>query len=112
MGIPIGMCNSCKEYTVNITIPCCDYFSDKNNKEKIIKNSIVLPNGNNMNSYYDNNLNLNLNQNKEDEGFNISLSPISKGKKNKINFNQMNINYDSSNNKYNSSNIDTKKTNN
>ena len=111
MGIPIGMCNSCKEYTVNITIPCCDYFSDKNNKEKIIKNSIVLPNGNNMNSYYDNNLNLNLNlnQNKEDEGFNISLSPISKGKKNNINFNQMNINYDSSNNKYNSSNIDTNK---
>ena len=106
MGITIDSCKGLKGYIGNISIPCCDYFNEKNMNQKIRQDSIVLPKDNNMNLSYNKN---NLNQNNEDEAFNISLSPLSKSRKINIKFNQMNINYDSSNNKYNSSNNETNK---
>ena len=109
MGIQISMCQQCKEYYGIASIPCCDYFKE-NNKQKIIdafsikiqQESIILPNENNMNSLYESKVN----QNSNKEDFKLSLSPISKGKKNTADYFRMNIN-ESSNNKYNSSNIDT-----
>ena len=113
MGIQIGFCQECNQYAGVISIPCWDYKDE--NKIKIIdrsikvkQDSIILPNGNNLNSYYESKLNQN--NNNEEDGFNLSLSPISKGKKNNINFYQNNMNNnESSNNKYNSSNIETNK---
>lgn len=106
MGIQIC---SCEEGIIKL--PYCDYSleNSKNNKkqQKIInsqlkhnKDSICLPNGNNMNSYYDNKDNHN-NQN-DLEQLDISLSPITNARKN-ININIININNESSNNKMNSS---------
>ena len=107
MGVPICLCHNYQEYIGNINIPCCDLFLD-NNKEKALNNkqdSIILPNGNNMNLYYESKINLN----NVDDYFNESLSPIAKAKKSNINNFQMNGNYDSSNNYKNNSNIETNK---
>ena len=113
MGIPIGFCQDCNQYAGVVSIPCWDYKEEQKIKIidasiKVKQDSIYLPNGNNLNSYYESKLNQN--NNNEEDGFNLSLSPISKGKKNNINFYQNNINNnESSNNKNNSSNIDTNK---
>ena len=113
MGIQFGMCQQCTQYKGIISIPCCDFLKE-NNKPKIIEpsfrikqESIILPNGNNMNSYYESKVNQNNNNFEEEDGFNLSLSPISKEKKNNFNFYQMNNINDSTNNKYNSSNIES-----
>ena len=114
MGIPIGFCRNCNQYMGVNSIPCWDYKEEQKIKIidasiKVKQDSIYLPNGNNLNSYYESKLNQN-NNNEEEDGFNLSLSPISKSKKNNFNFYQNNINNnESSNNKNNSSNIDTNK---
>jgi hypothetical protein len=106
MGIPIPICKGCN--TKFLLNPCCDCNLENNNKKnnnlRIVNVSINLPNSNSMNSYFESKGNQN-----EEEGFNISLSPITKTKKNSIAVKQMNLNYESSNNKCNSSNIDTNK---
>ena len=113
MGIPIGLCKKCNQYAAVISIPCWNYKDEQKIKIiddsiKVKQDSIILPNGNNLNSYYDSKFNQ-INNN-EEEGFNLSLSPIEKGKKNNINFYPNNLNNnESSNNKNNSSNIDTNK---
>ena len=81
MGIHIC---TCSKDPGNIEIPYADYSLDNNNykkQQKIInsqlklnKDSICLPNGNNINSFFDNKDNQN-NQNDIDH-FNILLSPI------------------------------------
>ena len=105
MGVPIGLCNKCKEYTGTNTFVCCDLFLDKkktkfsNTKE----DSIVLP-YNQINLYNESKLNLN---NLEDYFYSTS-SPISKVKQNNIYLSQMNGN-DLINNIKNNSNNDINK---
>ena len=106
----INLC-SCNKKVGNISAPYTDLSVDNINykaQQKVInsqikhnKDSICLPNGNNINSFFENKDNHN-NQNDIDH-FNISLSPISNNRKN-ININIININNDSSNLKNNSSN--------
>ena len=80
-------------------IPYADYSLENNNyrkQQKIINNQIkynkdsfCLPNGNNINSFFDNQNNQN-----DLDHFDISLSPITNGRKN-ININIININNES-----------------
>ena len=76
--------------TKYISNPCCDFNLEnnyrKNNNIRIIDASINLPNSNNMNSYFESKLNQN-----DEEGFNISLSPITKTKKNTVAVKPMNL---------------------
>jgi hypothetical protein len=78
MGIPIPICKGCN--TKFLSNPCCDFNLENNNKKnnnlRIVNVSINLPNSNSMNSYFESKGNQN-----EEEGFNISLSPITKTKK-------------------------------
>ena len=110
MGIQIC---TCSKDAGNIPVPYSDFSLENisnfkkqqkvyNNQVKINKDSICLPNGNNINSFFDNK-DIPNNQNDLDH-FNISLSPITKGRKN-ININIININNDSSNMKNNNNSI-------
>ena len=104
MGVPIGLCHECKNYKETVSVPCCDLFLT-NNKGSTLntkQDSIILPNDNNMNSYYESKINFNY----VDEYSNTSLSPISKMKRV---FFQSNVNNDSSNYIKNTSNIETNK---
>lgn len=80
-----------------------------NNKLKNKKDSFCLPNGNNMNSFYD--MKYNQNNANDLEHFDISLSPITNGRKNvNLNNESSNIkNYSSCN--YNMSSINYVETN-
>ena len=98
MGIPICYCN---KDPGNIAVPICDFSLENNGfkmqqkinqNKKNNKDSICLPNGNNINSFFDNKENQN-NQNDVDH-FDISLSPITHARKN-ININIININNES-----------------
>ena len=92
----INLC-SCNKTTGNVSFPYTDLTLDNhnfkahqkviNNQLKYNNNSICVPNGNNINSFFDNKDNQN-NQN-DMEQFNISLSLISKARKN---INIININ--------------------
>jgi hypothetical protein len=73
-----------------------------NNQVKMNKDSICLPNGNNINSFFDNKDMQNIPN--DLDLFNISLSPITKGRKN-ISINIIRINNDSSNIKNNNNSI-------
>ena len=109
MGIQICACT--KDAGI-IQVPYTDFSLENNNnykkQQKILnsqlkhnKDSICLPNGNNINSFFDNKDNQN-NPNDLDH-FDISLSPITNARKN-ININIININNESSNIKQNTSN--------
>ena len=109
MGVQICTCTN---EPGNIKVPYSDFSLENNNnykkQQKALnsqfkhnKDSICLPNGNNLNSFFDNKDNQN-NQNDLDN-FDISLSPITNARKN-ININIININNnESSNIKHNSS---------
>ena len=107
MGVQICACSN---DTGNVKSPYSDCSLGNNNvkqqksinnQQKQKKDSICLPNGNNLNSYYENKDNQN-NQN-DVEHFDISLSPITNARKN-ININIININNESSNVKNSSNN--------
>jgi hypothetical protein len=117
MGIQICACT--KDAGI-IQVPYTDFSLENNNnfkkQQKIInsqlklnKDSICLPNGNNINSFFDNKDNQN-NPNDLDH-FDISLSPITNARKN-ININIININNESSNIKQNTSNNNISSLNN
>ena len=107
MGIQICTCN---KDPGNVAVPYSDFSLENNNHKKqqkminnqikLNKDSICLPNGNNMNSFFDKD---NQNNQNDVDHFNISLSPITHARKN-ININIININNESSNNKINTSN--------
>ena len=115
MGINFCYCN---KNTVNVPNPYSDLSVENINyktQQKIINSqlkqnidSICLPNGNNINSFFDNKDNQN-NQNDIDN-FDISLSPINNARKN-VSTNIININNESSHVKNNSSNKNTSNIN-
>ena len=108
MGVQICSCNKDPGH---IAVPYSDFSLENNNnykkqqkfinnQKKLNKDSICLPNGNNINSFFESKEQNNQN---DIDHFDISLSPIANARKN-ININIININNESSNLRNNSSN--------
>ena len=94
MGAKICICSN---DALNVKIPASDLTIDNQQKKDNSKmeKSILLPNGNNPNSFYESR-DIQMNQNNEE--FSVSLSPIAKDKKSNININIININNDPNSN--------------